>query len=198
MPSALFRSGDVRTSARVMVSIMFFSCSRLILRSICQLSDFWYFSTMRRAANTKKRGFLFPSATLPCPLTKRTRLSTTKASRLWRRGRPGNLSAHYSSIQARSSSAFARSGGSYGTPPGFPLRFLVLNLRRIPAGIPPPPPDSLDNAEVLAAKHVPPELMALQIIPIVTASLFSRLTYTWITPIMVLRIISIASFIVLR
>ncbi|KAJ7352413.1 ABC protein [Mycena albidolilacea] len=41
----------------------------------------------------------------------------------------------------------------------------------IPAGIPPPPPDSLDNAEI---------------IPIVSASLFSRLTYTWITPIMVL------------
>jgi hypothetical protein len=40
--------------------------------------------------------------------------------------------------------------------------------------------------------------MALQIIPIVSASLFSRLTYTWITPIMVLRIIIIASFIVLR
>ncbi|KAJ7116426.1 P-loop containing nucleoside triphosphate hydrolase protein [Mycena epipterygia] len=41
----------------------------------------------------------------------------------------------------------------------------------IPKGIPPPPPDSLDDAEI---------------IPIVSASLFSKLTYTWITPIMVL------------
>ncbi|KAJ7510427.1 ABC protein [Mycena galericulata] len=41
----------------------------------------------------------------------------------------------------------------------------------IPASLPPPPPDSLDDAEL---------------IPIVTASLFSKLTYTWITPIMVL------------
>ncbi|KAJ6577414.1 P-loop containing nucleoside triphosphate hydrolase protein [Mycena capillaripes] len=41
----------------------------------------------------------------------------------------------------------------------------------IPAGLPPPPPDSLDDAKI---------------IPIVSASLFSQLTYTWITPIMVL------------
>ncbi|KAJ7678473.1 ABC protein [Mycena rosella] len=41
----------------------------------------------------------------------------------------------------------------------------------IPAGTPPPPPNSLDDA---------------QIIPIVSASLLSKLTYTWITPIMVL------------
>ncbi|KAK7032833.1 ABC protein [Favolaschia claudopus] len=41
----------------------------------------------------------------------------------------------------------------------------------IPAGMPPPPPDSLDEADT---------------IPVVSASLFSKLTYTWITPIMVL------------
>ncbi|KAJ6466582.1 ABC protein [Mycena vitilis] len=41
----------------------------------------------------------------------------------------------------------------------------------IPAGIPPPPPDSLDDAKI---------------IPIVSASLLSQLTYTWITPIMTL------------
>ncbi|KAJ6570146.1 ABC protein [Mycena vulgaris] len=41
----------------------------------------------------------------------------------------------------------------------------------IPAGFPPPPPDSLDDAKI---------------IPIVSASLLSQLTYTWITPIMVL------------
>ncbi|KAJ7164009.1 ABC protein [Mycena crocata] len=39
----------------------------------------------------------------------------------------------------------------------------------IPSGVPPPPPDSLDDAEI---------------IPIVNASLFSQLTYTWITPMM--------------
>ncbi|KAF7330282.1 ABC protein [Mycena venus] len=39
----------------------------------------------------------------------------------------------------------------------------------IPAGIPPPPPESLDDAEI---------------IPIVSASILSQLTYTWITPIM--------------
>ncbi|KAJ7746385.1 ABC protein [Mycena metata] len=41
----------------------------------------------------------------------------------------------------------------------------------IPAGLPPPPPDSLDDAKI---------------IPIVSASLLSQLTYTWITPMMVL------------
>ncbi|KAJ7086116.1 ABC protein [Mycena belliarum] len=41
----------------------------------------------------------------------------------------------------------------------------------IPAGVPPPPPDSLDDAKI---------------IPTVSASLFSQLTYTWITPMMVL------------
>ncbi|KAJ7056634.1 ABC protein [Mycena amicta] len=41
----------------------------------------------------------------------------------------------------------------------------------IPAGIPPPPPDSLDDAEM---------------IPMVNASFLSKLTYSWISPIMVL------------
>ncbi|KAJ6548467.1 ABC protein [Mycena capillaripes] len=41
----------------------------------------------------------------------------------------------------------------------------------IPAGIPPPPPDSLDDAEIM---------------PFVGASFISRLTYHWITPMMVL------------
>ncbi|KAJ7777514.1 ABC protein [Mycena maculata] len=41
----------------------------------------------------------------------------------------------------------------------------------VPSGLPPPPPESLDNAELM---------------PIVSASLLSKLTYTWITPIMVL------------
>ncbi|KAF7312081.1 ABC protein [Mycena indigotica] len=41
----------------------------------------------------------------------------------------------------------------------------------IPAGVPPPPPESLDDAKT---------------IPMVTASWLSRLTYSWISPIMVL------------
>ncbi|KAJ7221015.1 ABC protein [Mycena haematopus] len=41
----------------------------------------------------------------------------------------------------------------------------------IPARIPPPPPESLDDAEIM---------------PFVSASLLSKLTYTWITPIMIL------------
>ncbi|KAJ7063750.1 ABC protein [Mycena amicta] len=41
----------------------------------------------------------------------------------------------------------------------------------IPAGMPPPPPESLDDAEL---------------IPFVNASFLSRLTYHWITPIMLL------------
>ncbi|KAJ7454706.1 hypothetical protein FB451DRAFT_1184568 [Mycena latifolia] len=47
----------------------------------------------------------------------------------------------------------------------------------IPAGVPPPPPDSLDDAEALAHNSIT---------PIVSASLLSQLTYTWITPMMVL------------
>ncbi|KAJ6630972.1 P-loop containing nucleoside triphosphate hydrolase protein [Mycena sp. CBHHK59/15] len=41
----------------------------------------------------------------------------------------------------------------------------------IPRDPPPPPPDSLDDAEI---------------IPIISASLLSQLTYTWITPMMIL------------
>ncbi|KAF8175919.1 P-loop containing nucleoside triphosphate hydrolase protein [Mycena galopus ATCC 62051] len=53
----------------------------------------------------------------------------------------------------------------------------VVRFRRrwfqlwLPAGRPPPPPASLDDAPIS---------------PYVTASLFSRLTYTWITPMMIL------------
>ncbi|KAF7375203.1 ABC protein [Mycena sanguinolenta] len=41
----------------------------------------------------------------------------------------------------------------------------------LPANPPPPPPDSLDDAEIM---------------PFVSASLLSKLTYTWITPMMIL------------
>ena len=67
-----------------------------------------------------------------------------------------------------------------------------FHLCRIPRGLPPPPPASLEDA-IVCLRSIGSLLCAQfsQEIPLTKASLFSMLTYSWVSPMMVHKILHI-------